>query len=75
MKVTTTTRQGCVLLCVGAMSVLVPAEAAGAAPACRSSEARQADEAAAAYLVSQAWEPSWAAAVVRKLNEGGRHCR
>lgn len=45
---------------------------AGAAPACMSVEARQADE--AAYLVSRGWEPSRAAAVVRKLNTGGVDC-
>lgn len=75
MKIITTTRQGCVVLCFGALSVLVPAEAAGAAPACMSVEARQADEAqASAYLVSRGYEPSRAAAVVRKLNGGGVHC-
>ncbi len=134
MNVITTTRQGCVLLCVGALSVpvrlrmalvvaatagllagcsseaepttgaqpsgngsgtpaptatqevssppevaaagpLAPAGAAGAAPACMSVEARQADEAeASAYLVSRGWEPSRAAAVVRKMNGGGVNC-
>jgi len=75
MNFITTTRQGCVLLCVGALSVLVPTEARGAAPACMSVDARQADEAeASAYLVSRGYEPSRAAAVVRKLNGGGVHC-
>jgi len=75
MNVITTTRNGCGLLCVGALTALVPAPAAGAAPACTSVQVRQADEAdAVAYLVSRAWEPTRAAAVVRKLNGGGRHC-
>jgi hypothetical protein len=127
MNVITTTRQGCVLLCVGALSVPVrlrmalvvaatagllagcnseaepttgangsgtpaptatqkvssppevqeagPFVPAGAAPACMSVEARQADEAeASAYLVSRGWEPSRAAAVVRKMNGGGVNC-
>ena len=73
MNVITTTRNGCALSCVGALTALMPAPAFGAAPACMSVEVRQADEAAAsAYLVSRAWEPTRAAAVVRKLN--GRHC-
>lgn len=72
MNVMTTTRNGCVLLCVGAFAVLVPAGAAGAMPACTAVEARQADESnAATYLVVRGWEPTRAAAVVRKLAGGG----
>lgn len=74
MNVMTTTRKGCVLLCVGVLGVLGPAGAAGAAPVCMSFEAWQADQAqAAAYLTSRGWEPTRAAAVVRKL-DGGGHC-
>ena len=75
MNVITTIGGGCVLLCVGVLGVLGPAGVADAAGVCMSVEARQADHAqAAAYLTSQGWEPTKAAAVVRKMDGGGRHC-